>query len=117
MVHATAKVAQANSQGYAAAAAHAILSGIAPRANQVPSCPKENEGMSEVTNRICLRRCPSYADTILSAGARRCSHPRSPATGDVLLEQRRCRMTGTIISQHYAWIIQTLILKRQRVFE
>jgi hypothetical protein len=34
LVHAAAKVALANSQGYAAADAHAILSGIAPMANR-----------------------------------------------------------------------------------
>jgi hypothetical protein len=44
LVHATAKVALANSQGYAAADAHAILSGIAPMANRFFHVPRKMRG-------------------------------------------------------------------------
>ena len=44
----------------AAAAAHAILSGIAPRANRVLACPKENERIMSRYSApgICNKNCP-----------------------------------------------------------
>jgi hypothetical protein len=47
LVRAAAKGALANSQGYAAAGAPVILSGIAAMARPILSCPMGNEGMSE----------------------------------------------------------------------